>query len=46
MAADPSKEGMPMMETLTLFLVVFNAMTFVVALATLTVIVVKAINKK
>ena len=45
-AADPSKEGGPMMEVLTLFLVVIAAMTFVVALITLIVIIVKAINRE
>jgi hypothetical protein len=45
-AANPSKEGEAMGDVLTLFLVVFAAMTFVVALITLIVILIKAMNKK
>ena len=45
-AANPSKEGEAMMEILTMFLVVFAAMMFVVALITLIVVVIKAMNKK
>jgi len=45
-AANPSKEGEAMMEMLTLFLVIFAAMMFVVALITLVILIVKAVNKK
>ena len=45
-AADPSKEGEPMGDVLTLFLVVFAAMTFVVVLITLIVMLIKAMSKK
>ena len=44
--ANPSKEVRPMMETLTMLLVVFAAMSFIVALITLVVVVIKAMNKK
>jgi len=46
MAANPSKEGEAMSDALTMLLVVFTAMTFVVALITLVVIIIKAMNKK
>ena len=45
-AANPSKEGEAMMEVLTLFLVVFAAMSFVVAFITLNVIIIKAMKSK
>jgi len=45
-AANPSEEGEAMMEILTLFSVVFAAMSFVVALITLIVVIIKAMNNK
>ena len=46
MTADPLKEGDAMSDVLTLFLVVFSAMTFVVALITLVVMLIKVMKKK
>ena len=45
-AANPSKEGEAMGDVLTLFLVVIAAMSFVVALLTLVIMLMNAMNKK
>jgi hypothetical protein len=45
-AADPSKEGDAMSDALTVMLVIFSAMSFVVALLTFVVVLIRTVNKK